>query len=59
MCNPSVRLNLQKIAKKLQKITSENVKFACKVFRTEHAQIPGYTLVKDHCYFCQLVSLNH
>ena len=26
------------------------VKFACKVFRTEHAQIPGYPLVKDHWY---------
>ena len=24
------------------------VNFACKVFRTEHAQIPGYPLVKDH-----------
>ena len=28
----------------------EKVKFACKVLRTEHAQIPGYPLVKDHCY---------
>ena len=27
----------------------EKVKFACKVFRTEHAQIPVYPLVKDHC----------
>ena len=26
----------------------EKVKFACKVFGTEHAQIPGYPLVKDH-----------
>ena len=26
----------------------EKVKFACKVLRTEHAQIPGYPLVKDH-----------
>ena len=25
------------------------VKFACKVFRTEHAQFPGYPLDKDHC----------
>ena len=29
---------------------SEKDKFACKVFRTEHAQIPGYPLVKDHWY---------
>ena len=28
----------------------EKVKFAYKVFRTEHSQIPGYPLVKDHCY---------
>ena len=31
----------------------EKVKFACKVFRTEHAKIPGYLLVKDHdIYSC-------
>ena len=28
----------------------EKVMFACKVFRTEHAQIPGYPPVKDHFY---------
>ena len=28
---------------------SEKVKFTCKVFRTEHAQFPGYPLDKDHC----------
>ena len=27
----------------------EKVKFACKVFRTEYAQIPGYPPGKDHC----------
>ena len=30
------------------KMWGERVKFACEVFRTEHAQIPGYPLVKDH-----------
>ena len=33
----------------------EKVKFACKVFRTEHAQIPGYPLVKDHWYILILL----
>ena len=34
----------------------EKVMFACKVFRTEHAQIPGYPPVKDHFYvLCECV----
>ena len=27
----------------------EKVKFSCKVFQTEHAKIPVYPLMKDHC----------
>ena len=33
------------------------VKFACEVFRTDHAQIPGDPLVKDHCWTL-ILSLN-
>lgn len=41
----------------------EKVKFACKVFRTEHARIPGYPLVKDHWirfnqHTCRLEKIN-
>ena len=36
----------------------EKVKFACKVFRIEHAQIPGYPLVKDHWYTHSELKLN-
>ena len=37
----------------------EKVKLACKVFRTEHAQIPGYALVKyvyQPLYLCDSVN---
>ena len=36
----------------------EKVKFACKVSRTENAQISGYPLLKDHCLKLSTLFLN-